>query len=76
MQSEVEELKKKIEEFEERYSEVEKENQARLKEAEEAQLKATQLQEAIERLSSNNWPQKASPPSWIGIDCVFFMTPD
>ena len=50
IQSEVEELKNKIKEFEERYMEIEKENQARLKEAEEAQIKATQLQETIERL--------------------------
>lgn len=49
IQSEVEELKKKIKDFEERCSEIEKQNQARLKEAEEAQLKATQLQETIER---------------------------
>ncbi|KAL2582061.1 hypothetical protein AAZV13_15G220400 [Glycine max] len=49
-ETEVEELKKKIKEFEESYSEIENENQARLKEAEEAQLKATQLQETIERL--------------------------
>lgn len=50
MQSEVEELKNRIKDFEERYKEIEKENQERLKEAEEAQLKATQLQETIERL--------------------------
>jgi len=50
IQSEVEELKNKIKEFEERYMEIEKENQARLKEAEEAQIKAIQLQETIERL--------------------------
>lgn len=50
IQSEVEELKNKIKEFEERYTEIERENQARLKEAEEAQIKATQLQETIERL--------------------------
>lgn len=52
-QTEVEELKRKIIEFEERCSEMENENKARLKEAEEAQLKATQLQETIERLLSN-----------------------
>ncbi|XP_061353959.1 myosin-12 [Gastrolobium bilobum] len=50
LESEVEELTKKIQKFEERYSEIENETQARLKEAEEAQLKATQLQETIERL--------------------------
>lgn len=43
------ELKKEIEGFEENYSQVEKESKARHKEAEEAQLKATQLQETIER---------------------------
>ncbi|XP_027343726.1 myosin-12 [Abrus precatorius] len=50
LETEVEELKKKIKEFEERCSEIENENQARMKEAEEAQFKATQLQETIERL--------------------------
>ncbi|PNY04685.1 myosin-H heavy chain-like protein [Trifolium pratense] len=53
LESEVEELKKRIKDFEERYIEIEKENQARLKETEEAQLKATQLQETIERLESS-----------------------
>lgn len=48
-QGEVGELKKKIEEFEEKYAEVERESKARLKEAEEAHLKSLQLQEAIER---------------------------
>lgn len=48
-QVEVGELKKKIEEFEEKFAEVENESKARLKEAEEAQLKAMQLQETIER---------------------------
>lgn len=43
------ELKKKIEEFEEKYAEVEKESKARLKEAEEAQLKSMQLRETVER---------------------------
>ncbi|KAL0561924.1 hypothetical protein IC582_002369 [Cucumis melo] len=47
------ELKKKIEEFEEKYAEVEKESKARLKEAEEAQLKSMQLRETVERLESN-----------------------
>ncbi|QHO33966.1 uncharacterized protein DS421_9g262890 [Arachis hypogaea] len=45
----LEELKK-IKEFEEKCSAIENENQARIEEAEEAQLKATQLQETIERL--------------------------
>lgn len=43
------ELKKKVEEFEEKYAEVERESKARLKEAEEAQLKSMQLRETIER---------------------------
>ncbi|KAG6575650.1 Myosin-12, partial [Cucurbita argyrosperma subsp. sororia] len=50
---EVGELKKKIDEFEVKYGEVEMESKARLKEAEEAQLKSLQLQESIERLESN-----------------------
>ncbi|XP_057807584.1 myosin-12 isoform X2 [Salvia miltiorrhiza] len=47
------ELKKKVEEFEQAYSKVELESHARLKEAEEAQMKTSQLQESIERLESN-----------------------
>ncbi|XP_022991846.1 myosin-12 isoform X1 [Cucurbita maxima] len=50
---EVGELKKKIDEFEVKYGEVEMESKARLKEAEEAQLNSLQLQESIERLESN-----------------------
>ncbi|KAK7243670.1 hypothetical protein RIF29_38478 [Crotalaria pallida] len=53
LESEVEQLKRKIKEFEVRCAEIEKENQARLKEAEVAQLKAIQLQETIERLESS-----------------------
>ncbi|OIW10416.1 hypothetical protein TanjilG_05564 [Lupinus angustifolius] len=53
LESEVEELMKKIKEFEVRFLEIENENQARLKESEEAQLKAIQLQETIERLESS-----------------------
>ncbi|OIV92532.1 hypothetical protein TanjilG_02295 [Lupinus angustifolius] len=53
LEIEVEELLKKIKEFEVRFSEIENENQARLKEAEEAHLKAIQLQETIERLESS-----------------------
>ncbi|CAL0310840.1 unnamed protein product [Lupinus luteus] len=53
LESEVQKLMKKIKEFEVRFSEIENENQARLKEAEEAQLKAIQLQETIERLESS-----------------------
>lgn len=55
VQGELGELKKKIEEFEEKYSEAEKESKTRLKEAEEAQLKAMLLQETIERQSTKNW---------------------
>ncbi|KAK6162793.1 hypothetical protein DH2020_002634 [Rehmannia glutinosa] len=47
------ELKKRVEEFEQSYSEVEKESHARLKEAEEAQMRVSQLQETIERLEVN-----------------------
>ncbi|GFQ02300.1 myosin-12 [Phtheirospermum japonicum] len=47
------ELKKRVEEFEMSYSEVEMESHARLKEAEEAQMRASQLQETIERLEVN-----------------------
>ncbi|GMY22238.1 myosin-12-like [Fagus crenata] len=54
LEGELRELKKKIEEFEEKYSEAEKESKTRLKEAEEAQLKATLLQETIERLELNS----------------------
>ncbi|XP_062173899.1 myosin-12 isoform X2 [Alnus glutinosa] len=53
LEGEVRELKTKIEEFEKKYSEAEKENKTRLKEAEEAQLKAALLQENIERLELN-----------------------
>ncbi|KAG8391355.1 hypothetical protein BUALT_Bualt01G0179200 [Buddleja alternifolia] len=49
----ISELKKRVEEFENTYSEVEKESHARLKEAEEAQMRASQLQETVERLESN-----------------------
>ena len=55
VQGELGELKKKFEEFEEKYSKAEKESKTRLKEAEEAQLKATLLQETIERQSTKNW---------------------
>ncbi|KAE9590489.1 putative myosin ATPase [Lupinus albus] len=53
LEIEVEELVKKIKEFQVRFSEIENENQARLKEGEEAHLKAIQLQETIERLESS-----------------------
>lgn len=49
MQQEITELKKMIEDFEHTYSEVQKENQARLREAEESQIKILQLQETIGR---------------------------
>lgn len=42
-------MKKKIEEFEEKFSQVDKEREIRLKEADEARLKAMKLQETIER---------------------------
>ncbi|XP_051143772.1 myosin-12-like isoform X2 [Andrographis paniculata] len=47
------ELKKKVEDFEQTHSEVEKECRARVKEAEEAQMRALRLQETIERLEVN-----------------------
>lgn len=49
MQGELNEMKKKFVEFEEKYSQVEKESKEQIKAIEEAQLKATQLQETIER---------------------------
>lgn len=58
MKGELRELKLKIEEFEKRYSEVENESMTRLKEAEEAQLKTTLLQETIERLPTTNMLDK------------------
>lgn len=47
------ELKKKVEEFEQSFSKVEEESHARVKEADEAQMKASHLQETIERLELN-----------------------
>lgn len=49
LQEVITELKKRVEEFEQTYSKVEKESHARLKEAEEAQIRVSQLQENIER---------------------------
>lgn len=49
MQDEISELKKRLTEFEQTYSEVQKESQARLREAEESQLRVLQLQETIGR---------------------------
>lgn len=46
-------LKKKMEEFEEKFAQVEKESEISLKEAEEARSKTMQLQETIERLELN-----------------------
>ncbi|KAL3516640.1 hypothetical protein ACH5RR_023542 [Cinchona calisaya] len=53
LQEEITELKKRIAEFEQTYSEVQKESQARLREAEESQLRVLQLQETIGRLELN-----------------------
>ncbi|KAF8403986.1 hypothetical protein HHK36_012096 [Tetracentron sinense] len=53
MEDELSVLKKRIEEFENRYTEVQKESEARLKEAEESQFRALQFQETIERLELN-----------------------
>ncbi|XP_031263400.1 myosin-12 [Pistacia vera] len=53
LEAELQELKNKIIEFEKRYYEVEKESKARLREAEEAELKTTLLQETMERLELN-----------------------
>ncbi|XP_044466154.1 myosin-12 [Mangifera indica] len=53
LEAELSELKKKIIEFEKHYSEVEEESKARLREAEEAELKTTLLQETMERLELN-----------------------
>lgn len=49
MQEEIKDLKKLVDEFQRNYSNVEKESHARLKEATEAQMRALQLQETIER---------------------------
>lgn len=49
MQEEIKDLKKLVDEFQQSYSNVEKESHARLKEATEAQTRALQLQETIER---------------------------
>nr|DAD42073.1 TPA_asm: hypothetical protein HUJ06_000303 [Nelumbo nucifera] len=53
LEDELSKLNKRVEEFERRYSEVEKENISRLKEAEESQSRISQLQETIERLELN-----------------------
>ncbi|XP_010522267.1 PREDICTED: myosin-12 isoform X2 [Tarenaya hassleriana] len=53
LEVEVEQLKRKVEEFEAQCSALEKESKASLTEAEDAKAKAMQLQETIERLDSN-----------------------
>lgn len=52
MQGEVRELKKRVEDFEYMYNEVQKESKARLKEVEESQMKVAQLQDTLERYTS------------------------
>lgn len=49
MQGEITELKKRVDEFEHMYNEVQNESKARLKEVEESQLKVAQLQDTLER---------------------------
>ena len=49
VQNEILELKKRIEEFEQKYHEVENKSKDRLKELEDSQFKVSQLQETIER---------------------------
>ncbi|KAL6326958.1 hypothetical protein AAG906_012642 [Vitis piasezkii] len=53
LEGEVSELKKMVAEFEQKYYEAQKENTARLKEAEESVMRTSQLQETIERLELN-----------------------
>ncbi|XP_059651763.1 myosin-12 [Cornus florida] len=53
LEGEISELKKRVEEFEQKYTEVQNESTARLKEVEESQQRALQLQETIERLELN-----------------------
>ena len=49
VQDEIVELKKRVEEFQHKYSEVENESNARLKDIEESQVKISGLQDTIER---------------------------
>lgn len=49
VQDEIVELKKRVEEFEQKYKEVENESRNRLKELEESQAKISGFQETIER---------------------------
>ncbi|XP_024993286.1 myosin-12-like isoform X1 [Cynara cardunculus var. scolymus] len=53
LEDEILELKKRVEEFEQRYCDVENESKARLKELEESQVKISGLQDSIERLDAN-----------------------
>lgn len=49
LQEMITELKKQVDEFEQSFSKVEEESHARVKEADEARMRASQLQETIER---------------------------
>ncbi|XP_021662313.2 myosin-12 [Hevea brasiliensis] len=53
LEDKLREMKMKMEEFEDKCSKLENQSNTRLREAEEAQLKAMQLQETIERLELN-----------------------
>lgn len=53
LKGEIRELKKRVDEFEHMYNEVQNETKARLKEVEESQLKVAQLQDTLERLELN-----------------------
>ncbi|KAL6954316.1 hypothetical protein U1Q18_043179 [Sarracenia purpurea var. burkii] len=53
LESVIREINKRVEEFEQKYTEVENESKVRLKEAEDSQLKVSELQETIERLELN-----------------------
>ncbi|XP_052193684.1 myosin-12 isoform X2 [Diospyros lotus] len=52
-EGEIRELKKRVEEFEQKYYQVENESKTRLKEGEDSQRKVIELQEIIERLELN-----------------------
>ncbi|XP_073274635.1 myosin-12 isoform X2 [Primulina huaijiensis] len=53
LEEEIKDLKKLVDEFQQSYSNVEKVSHARLKEAAEAQMRASQLQETIQRFEVN-----------------------
>ncbi|XP_075500978.1 myosin-12 [Primulina tabacum] len=53
LEEEIKDLKKLVDEFQRSYSNVEKDSHARLKEAAEAQMRASQLQETIQRFEVN-----------------------